>query len=143
MKKLIIILTVAIAACNSQVKTDKHGNENSNERDNTATAVQLNNGSKWKADEATKRNVAALVQVVSDSSYADITKRREMSAKVQSKVDTLINQCRMKGAEHDALHVWLEKVLMDMKALKEGHDEYREVYTALKKDIESFYNFFE
>ena len=143
MKKLVIILTVAFTACTSQVKTEEHGKESSKEQHNSATAIQLNNGSKWKADEATKRNVDAMMQVVSDSSYADAAKRKELSAQLQSNIDTLINQCRMKGPDHDALHVWLEKVLKDMKELKEGDDEYSEVYTALKKDIASFDMFFE
>jgi len=50
----------------------------------------------------------------------------------------------MKGAEHDALHLWLEKVLKHVKELKEEEtDEYGAAYAALKKDVESFYDFFE
>lgn len=143
MKKLMIILTIGINACTTQVITDKDDNKNSNEQDNNTTIVQLNNGSKWKADESTKRNVAAMVQVVSDSSFTDPAKKSILSATMQSKIDSLIKQCSMKGAEHDALHVWLEKVLDDLKELKKEDDEYSETYAALKKDIESFYSFFE
>ena len=141
MKKLLILLTIAIAACNSQVKTEQKGNENAN--GNTTTTVPLNKGNKWKADEATKKNVAGMVKVVNDSIYADATKRRQLYATLQSKIDTLVSQCRMQGAEHDALHVWLEKVLKDMKEMKKEDNEYREAYAALKRDIESFYGFFE
>ena len=143
MKKLLIILTVAISACTSQVKTDKQDNKNSNEQDHTSTELRLNNGNKWKADEATKRNVSAMVHVVNNSSYAEAANRRELSVEMQSKVDSLINQCKMKGADHDALHVWLERVLKDLKELKEGDVEYSKAHAALKKDIESFYAFFE
>ena len=143
MKKLIIMLAVAITACTSQVITEKQGNKNSNERDNTPSAVQLNNGSKWKADETTKRNVAAMMRVFGDGNYADVAKKRELLVNMQSRIDTLINQCRMKGADHVALHAWLEKVLKDMKELKEGDDEHNEAPAALEKDIESFYAFFE
>ena len=73
----------------------------------------------------------------------DAAKREELSAKLQSKIDTLIKQCRMQGPEHDALHVWLEKVLTDMKQLKDGENGYSAAYAALKKQIESFYLFFE
>ena len=143
MKKLLILLTVAFSACTSQVKTEKKGNENPNEQENTITVIPLNNGNKWKADQATKKNVAAMVQVVNDGNYADATKRRQLYANVQMKIDTLVKQCGMQGAEHEALHLWLEKVLKDMKKLKEEGTEYNVVHAALKKDIASFYAFFE
>ena len=143
MKKLSIILIAVMTACSGLEKTDQHGNENSSEQQHTATAVELKNGRKWKADEATKKNVAAMMHVVSDSSYAGAAKRKELHENVQSKIDSLISQCRMKGAEHDALHVWLGKVLKDMKELKDADNEYGEAHAALKKDIESFYLLFE
>ena len=143
MKKLLILLTVAFTACTSQVKTEKKGNENPNEQENTITVIPLNNGNKWKADQATKKNVAAMVQVVNDGNYADTGKRRQLYANVQTKIDTLVIQCSMQGAEHEALHLWLEKVLKDMKKLKEESTEYREVHATLKKDIANFYAFFE
>ncbi len=142
MKKLSIILIVAITACTNSVKTDEQGNEKSSEQQHTAI-LELNNGRKWTADEATKNNVATMMLVVTDSNYADGAKRRELFDNIQSKIDTLINQCRMKGAEHDALHVWLGKVLKDMKELKKEDNQYSEAYAALKKDIENFYLFFE
>ena len=142
MKKLSILLTVAIAACTSQEKTEHKGN-NPNEQEDTAAAVPLNNGSKWKADEATKENVAKIVLLVNDNTYADATKRSQLYAHLQTKIDTLVKQCNMQGAEHDALHVWLEKVLKDMKDLKEEDDEHTNAYATLKKDIENFYAIFE
>ena len=143
MKKLLILLTVAIAACTSQEKTEHKGNNVANEQENTAAAVPLNNGSKWKADEATKENVAKIVLLVNDNTYADATKRSQLYGHLQTKIDTLVKQCNMQGAEHDALHVWLEKVLKDMKELKEEDDEHTKVYATLKKDIENFYAIFE
>lgn len=143
MKKLMIILSVAVAACTGEVKTDKHGNETAKELQKTETILQLNDGRKWKADEATRRNVAAMVNVVNDRSYTIAANRGALVSNMQSNIDTLVKECRMKGPEHDALHVWLEEVLKDMKALKEEDGEYINVYIALKKDVESFYGFFE
>ena len=143
MKKFIIVIIAAMTACTSSVKTDPHGTAKSSELQDATTAAELNNGRKWKADDATKTNVAAMMHVISDSSYADAAKRKELHANVQGKIDSLISQCRMKGAQHDALHTWLEKVLKDMKALKEEENDYSEAYATLKKDIESFYVLFE
>jgi hypothetical protein len=140
MKKVLIILTVVIAACTNQVKTGD--NKNAKEQEH-ATAVPLNNGSKWKADEATKKNVTEMVQIVNDGIYADAAKRMQLYATLQIKIDTLVNQCSMQGPEHDALHAWLEKVLKDMRELKGEDHHYAEAYAGLKKDIEGFNALFE
>jgi hypothetical protein len=50
----------------------------------------------------------------------------------------------MQGADHDALHVWLEQLLHDVDELKEGEASgYDEAYAVLKKDAESFTELFE
>ena len=143
MKKLIVILTIAIAACTDHIKTDQQNNDSSHAKENTEMGLQLNNGNKWKADETTKKNVAAMVEVVNASIYADKGKRKELYTNLQTKIDLLVKECSMKGEEHEVLHIWLRKILKDMKELKEGGDEYLNVYEVLKKDIESFSTFFE
>lgn len=143
MKKWIIILMVAIAACNSKAANEQHGQQTEDIHRHSPMKLQLNKGSKWKADEATKKNVAAMKEVVNDSSYADAAKRMQLYANLQSKIDRLVKQCSMNGAEHDALHVWLEKVMKDMKELKEENNNYSRVYAELKRDIERFNAFFE
>jgi ABC-type enterochelin transport system substrate-binding protein len=143
MKKLLIILSLAFTACTNTEKTEQQTSKHEHESENTATTVPINTNTKWKADEPTKRNVAAMMAVVHDSSYADAGKRMQLYAALKTKVDTLINQCRMKGPDHDALHGWLEKVLDDMKELKKEGANYSEAYAALKKDIDSFNTLFE
>jgi len=143
MKQLLVLLLAAMASCTSQ-QTPKQPEDNGVHDKHTATeTVPLNNGIKWKADEATKKNVAAMVQVVNDSILHTASKRQQLAASIQSQLDTLIKQCRMKGAEHDALHVWLEKVLHDTKTMKEGKADYGESFVTLKSGIERFYETFE
>jgi hypothetical protein len=142
MKKLLLSMIVVMAACTSDVKTEQSTNENPKEKEHSATAVPLNNVNKWKADQATRQHVADMIQVVNDSTYAEATKREQLYTTLQTKIDTLVKQCRMQGADHDALHVWLEKVIKDMKELKE-EDDYSANYAALKKDIMDFTNLFE
>ena len=141
MKQLLLILLVAFASCISRQGAEQQDNKAENE--NTVAKVPLSSKAKWKTDEATKKNVAAMTQIITDSAYADAAKRKELYTNLKAKIDTLVKECSMKGAGHDALHVWLEKVLSDLKVLEKGDDEYKEAYTALKKDVESFYQFFE
>ena len=55
MKKWIIILMVAIAACNSKAANEQHRQQTEDIHRHSPMKLQLNKGSKWKADEATKK----------------------------------------------------------------------------------------
>jgi hypothetical protein len=140
MKQLLILLAMFITSCNSSQPGEQQQNKPVNDKHSVAT-LQLNGGQKWKVDEPTRKNVAAMVRIVNDRSYQDSSKRNELYASIQSQIDTLVKECRMKGPEHDALHVWLEKVLKDVKDLK--RDEYTQAFAALAKDVNSFYDYFE
>lgn len=143
MKQFLIIVLAAFMSCNSQQAAEKQENSEANEPADTTATVPLNNNNKWKADEATKKNVAAMLQVVRDTSYAHAFNRKLLYTNLKSQVDTLVKECTMQGAAHDALHTWLQKVLEDLKELKEDDEEYSEAYAALKKDIAAFYEAFE
>lgn len=141
MKQLLVLLLAFITSCTSPSSNEQQQNNHAN--DDKAATVPLNNGAKWKADSTTKKNVAALVQIVNDNTYQDAGKRKALSVSLRNQLDTLIKQCGMKDAEHEALHVWLKKVLNDVKELEKGKAEYNEVRAELKKDVESFYASFE
>jgi hypothetical protein len=143
MKQLLIILLVAIVSCTNRPSGEQQENKTANDSENTVATVPSNSGTKWKADEATKKNVAAMEQVVNDTAYSDASKRKQLYTNMMSKVDTLVKQCSMKGAEHEALHAWLQKVLKDLKELKEEKNEYREAYATLTKDVKNFHQSFE
>lgn len=143
MKSLMIIVLAASVSCTSQQSPERQENKITIESTDTIAKVPLNNGNKWKADEMTKKNVAAMMQVVDDTTYADATKRKLLYTNLQAKADTLVRQCSMKGAEHEALHVWLEKVLRDLKELQEEDNKYSEAYATLKRDVASFYQAFD
>lgn len=142
MNKILLLLTsLFFAAC---VNTSQEKAENKEEHQHeTGSEIQLNNGAKWKADSITKVNVAAISQVVNDSSYRNANNKVQFSNQVQAKLDTLVNQCKMTGPDHEALHAWLKQVLHDLKEIKEDEGKYEKNYAALKKDVESFYDYFE
>ena len=133
----------AIVSCTSKQTAHQHDNNPPYDSGHKVVTIPLNSGIKWKADEATKKNVAAMVQVVNDNKYAEAGKRKELYTNLKEKIDTLVKECSMKGAEHDALHLWLGKVIKDLKELKEEGNEYSKAYPALKTDIANFYESFE
>ncbi len=143
MKKLLILLAMAAMACNNQVKTDQQTDSHENHDTKKEEALSLNNDKKWNADEATLNNVNAMMVVINDSSYAATSSRSSFINQMQNRIDTLVSQCRMQGPDHDALHLWLNKVTKNMKEIKEEDDEYEKEKEKLKNNIESFYTYFE
>ncbi len=143
MKKLLILLAMAAMACNSEVKTDQQKDGHENHDTKKEEALSLNNDKKWKADAATLSNVNAMMLVINDSNYMKTSARDHFITQMQTRLDTLVSQCRMQGPDHDALHLWLNKVTKNMKEIKKEEDEYEEEKEELKKNIESFYTYFE
>ena len=146
MNKIFGILTLLAVACTNPVtqKVEVDKVKLDSNPVNSSRELQVNSGTKYKADKATRKNVAAIVQIVNDSS--DLAKKNsaKLTQQLQARIDTLIQQCKMSGPAHNALHVWLEKVMGDLKEMKEEEgDEYQKSYANLKKDVESFYTFFE
>ena len=135
-------------ACSNNVSQAEATDTGEQEKHDTTASVvhnslQLNKGAKWKAYEATRKNVAAFVNVINDSSNMGQNNRVQLTKQLQIRIDTLVQQCKMKGPDHDALHVWLEQVLHDLREVTAGDHDYQKSYAALKRDVENFYAFFE
>jgi hypothetical protein len=141
MKRIVLFLTsISFMACVNTTSQDQK--ENKEEHENNASVLQLNNGAKWKADSTTLVNVSAITQLVNDSNYRNEKNRVEFSSRLQGRLDTLVKQCKMSGPDHDALHAWLQPVLHDVKEIKEDQ-EYDKKYAELRKDVQSFHDYFE
>ena len=143
MKSVLILAFMGLAAChhNSSKETLHQPSEMVNEQEPSTVEVPFNQGKKWRADSATRSNVAAMLQVLSDSSGAYGQDSKALYAALRRQIDKLVQQCTMQGPAHDALHVWLEKVLKDMKEWKEAGDG--DTFAILKKDVADFDRFFE
>jgi hypothetical protein len=148
MKYLFSLLILFGVACTEGVSPSEKHIEAENKMDEItnveSSVLQLNNGSKWSADENTWNNVAKIKSVINDPVNLDVSKRVQLVNLLQSNVDTLVFQCRMQGPDHDALHIWLEQFLSDLNAVKmAGTADYEIAISKLKEDANSFYDFFE
>lgn len=132
MRNLIVLLITGLFAfsCNSSpsapaAEGDVHQAEHKTE---SATAnsipLTLNNGEKWKADESTNNNVSAM-QAIADEFKASGRKNPEdfqaLQASLQAGIEKMIKECKMKGADHDALHLWLEPLMKMVKQLRDDN----------------------
>ena len=146
MYKVLVILSLFALSCSSNSSRKEVSPDGGHESHNTVQikssgALRLNNGSKWKTDEATRKNVAELVKIVNDRNNWGEANKAQLTKHLQNRIDTLVQECKMKGPDHDALHVWLEQVLHDLKA--KNDEKYQGWHSALKRDIEDFYNYFD
>ncbi len=93
-----------------------------------AQQLQLNNGVKWLSDSSTDQNVLQLQHSVAQFrkiALPDLNDYHQAGKALQSDLQTLIKQCRMTGPEHDALHVWLEPLLVLVKNLNAAENTDR------------------
>lgn len=147
MKKLPVLLLVIsqLLACNSQ--NNKENNTASDtaakaqpEQAEKTTGFVLNNGAKWKADSTTLLNVALLQAIVSGAKQKSLENYIQTATKLQDGLSKMVNECKMKGADHDALHQWLEPLMEKTKELKKATTT--ESATAIFSEIEKHLNLF-
>ena len=64
---------------------------------------------------------------------------------MQDGLNKLITECKMKGADHDALHHWLEPVIEKTKELKSVDTEEKGaiILSNINHDLDLFDQYFE
>jgi hypothetical protein len=113
MKKTIVIFLFAaamaaapvVALCQEEPATEK---------------LVLNNGARWKADQATIKNVNRLKNIVHNAgskTTRSLNDHQATTKVLQSGIARMIKECRMKGPDHLALHHWLEPLMAKINQL--------------------------
>ena len=142
MKNIITLIVAALFAvsCNTSpsapaAEGDAHEAEHTTASANK-TSLTLNNGEKWKADESTNNNVAALEQITNDFKPVEEKSTEDYKAlhtSLQEGIEKMVKECRMQGADHDALHLWLEPLMGMVKRMEnvasatEGSASFEEI----------------
>jgi phage tail tube protein FII len=110
--------------------------------------LQLNNGAKWKADLTTNGNVHELLDIFevfhrgSDKSMASYNKT---AIDLEHGIDKMIRECRMKGPDHEALHLWLEPLLNKLNEFKNAPtvEEADRLFVVLQSQVNMYSQYFE
>lgn len=116
--------------------------------DTKEAGLALNNGTKWKADSSTNKNVRSLLQITEDFSALPVksmTAYSTVAVELQTGLDTMITECRMQGADHDALHKWLEPLIGQVIKLKGSADldEAAHLFDEISKQVKLYVHYFE
>jgi len=158
MKKIMILcLSVStLLACNNSTETSTVNEEQIQEQEQsvatetehaaTIEGLALNNGVKWDGDEATNNNVKNLETILQDfQPSSNIGDYESLANNLQTGLDKMISECRMKGADHDALHAWLEPLIVKVKNLKTTTDvSVAEASTQdIKEHVQIYHTYFE
>jgi hypothetical protein len=147
-KAVILFLSVALLfACNQssdKVKTDEHTDQVHAE----TTALTLNNGAKWKADSITNHNVIGLKSIADNfriKPFPSANDYQVLGADLSNGLNKMIQECKMSGPDHEALHHWLEPVLSETNQLKSATDTAvaAKTFKSIDKRIDDYQNYFE
>ncbi|MGZ3753668.1 MAG: hypothetical protein ACXVAY_01845 [Mucilaginibacter sp.] len=93
----------------------KYQHETSSEK------LVLNNGAKWKVDRTTNNNVSNLKQILKRFNNSDdrsLKAYKMVGLDLSSGLAKMINECKMQGPDHLALHKWLEPLMAQVEKLK-------------------------
>lgn len=152
MKQVLTILlaTSFLLACNAGTEKEKTtatepAAENHVEHAEQATGLALNNGLKWKADSTTLVNVDLLQKIISGAKKESLENYTQTAIGLQDGLNKMIIDCKMKGADHVALHHWLEPLLEKTKTLKNANNIATAGITfgEIEKQIDLFPQYFE
>lgn len=147
----LILAAVLFAACHSsENKETKSQTEQATETDTqheheSATGLSLNNGVKWKADSSTNKNVLDLYNLIADANPVILDDYQKTGKILQTNINKMISECRMQGADHDALHQWLEPLMEMNRKMTDvaSADEGKGLFGMIRKHIEKYSDYFE
>jgi len=149
MKSILYLFISAtfLMACN-QNKNQDVTNDSLTHEEASAAALSLNNGAKWKADTATNQRITDLRTIADNFKIQPFPSLNEYSIlgnDLNNALQKMIQECKMMGADHEALHHWLEPVLKETNELKNTKDTAmaRKNFDHIDAQIDAYHTYFE
>lgn len=111
-------------------------------------ALALNNGAKWKSDENTKRNVSELRAIASgfkEKNDPQTGDYRQAGDRLSEGLNIMIKECKMRGVDHDALHLWLDPLLKEVNQLQKVGETSsgKDIFNSVDTRLNVYENYFE
>ncbi len=115
--------------------------ESHDESDEIEDQLSLNNGEKWKVNEAMIPYILQSEEMVDDFEGDDYNALADQLMELNNK---LIKSCTMNGPSHDELHKWLHPHIELLKKLKaqENQEDAEEVVDEIEDSFEVFHEYF-
>lgn len=114
-KILTVLIVFSFFACNQANKGENNATlveapagEHAAAEVAHSEGLTLNKGSKWNTDESTRFHAANLntaIDAFNSKDHQEVSEFQSFAAELQSELGGLVKDCKMKGADHDALHL--------------------------------------
>lgn len=147
LKLLIILCGSILFSCNQGTKNSE---PQSSDTHTVAadTSLTLNNGAKWKADSITNHNVVSLkttANMFRVEPFPSLSNYQVLGNDLSSDLNTMLQQCKMTGDDHEALHKWLGPIINQAENLKNVADttEGRKIFSSVDQRINTYDQYFE
>lgn len=147
-KKLLIILCVSILfSCNQGTNNSESQSAGTHSTD-ADTSLTLNNGAKWKADSTTNHNLVGLkttANMFRVEPFPSLDNYQVLGSDLSGDADRMLQQSKMEGANHEALHSWLTPIVNQSTRLKNITDtaEGRRIFDSVDRRINIYGQYFE
>ncbi|MBK7122482.1 MAG: hypothetical protein IPH68_06495 [Chitinophagaceae bacterium] len=145
--QIMLLATGLLLACNSKTESPSTVEPAAeiHAPDDHASGLVLNNGAKWKADLSTIGNVDLLQKVVSGAKKESLDNYLQTAAQLEAGLNKMVSECKMQGADHDALHLWLEPLMEKARDLKKvtSTETAATLLTEIDKQVNLFPQYFE
>src|SRR5688572_5827590 len=105
MKIIPVFISILLFISCSDSKTgskEEHSHDAAatvNHQQKSSDAMELNNGSKWKADETTRQRVQNMQSIANSAEPKTSDEYIAVAKNLKSETDLLISECRMQGAD--------------------------------------------
>lgn len=149
MKKILFVLfSAALLLSCSQSSNQKGQGEDIDQVPHETTGLTLNNGAKWKADTMTNRHLVRL-KTIANMFKVDprpsIEQYHILGSDLQKGLDSMVQDCTLKGAPDEALHEWMHPILRQIRELKNVQNSAiaQPVFDSLDQRLNLYYDYFE
>lgn len=150
MKKIFFILisTALFLSCNQSNQKEAVEDHAHDDHAHESTELTLNNGAKWQADSSTNRHLVSIrntANMFKVAPFPAVEKYQILGSDIQNGLNSMIQDCTLKGAPDEALHKWFLPIMRQAGELKNVSDTAtaRPIFDSLDQRINIYYDYFE
>lgn len=128
-----------------EITHEHHDNDEENLHGNSwKLAIEMNNGSKWKANNKTNKGVEKMQNSIKTQPTNSLEDYYKLAEQLNDDKNYVVRNCTMNGDSHDNLHVWLMPLIKKIEALSEVKkiEEALKLKHSIEENINAYNTYF-